>query len=78
VRVMKDRKKLSHNELMTEVTKQLASRFQPVPIQIKKRIEALIEVCLLPLAHLLALKSFCLTSENIWIEEMTQNRTYIR
>jgi cullin 3 len=44
VRVMKDRKRLSHNELMTEVTKQLANRFQPVPIQIKKRIEALIEV----------------------------------
>ncbi|KAG8996949.1 Cullin-3 [Tulasnella sp. JGI-2019a] len=43
VRIMKDRKTLSHNELINEVTRQLASRFQPSPLQIKKRIEALIE-----------------------------------
>lgn len=40
---MKDRKTLSHTELITEVTKQLASRFLSSPAQIKKRIEALIE-----------------------------------
>ena len=43
MRIMKDRKHLSHNELVNEVTQQLSSRFQPVPLQIKKRIEALIE-----------------------------------
>ena len=44
MRVMKDRKVLSHNELINEVTRQLTARFQPSPMQIKKRIEALIEV----------------------------------
>jgi len=43
VRVMKDRKKLGHNELVNEVTRQLATRFSPSPVLIKKRIEALIE-----------------------------------
>lgn len=43
VRIMKDRKVLSHSELIMEVTRQLATRFQPAPAQIKKRIEALIE-----------------------------------
>ncbi|KAG9051559.1 Cullin-3 [Tulasnella sp. UAMH 9824] len=43
VRIMKDRKVLSHTELIMEVTRQLATRFQPAPPQIKKRIEALIE-----------------------------------
>jgi hypothetical protein len=41
---MKDRKQMTHNDLITETTRQLASRFQPNPTQIKKRIEALIEV----------------------------------
>ncbi|CAE6510094.1 unnamed protein product [Rhizoctonia solani] len=43
VRVMKDRKHMAHNDLVNEVTRQLASRFTPVPAAIKKRIEALIE-----------------------------------
>lgn len=43
VRIMKDRKHMSHNDLINEVTRQLASRFLPNPIDIKKRIEALIE-----------------------------------
>ncbi|KAG8743652.1 Cullin-3 [Ceratobasidium sp. 414] len=44
VRVMKDRKRMAHNDLIAEVTKQLSTRFHPVPAAIKKRIEALIEV----------------------------------
>jgi cullin 3 len=43
VRVMKARKKLEHNNLISEVTAQLTSRFRPSPVQIKKRIESLIE-----------------------------------
>lgn len=41
---MKDRKHMTHNELVNEVTRQLASRYQPNPLDIKKRIEGLIEV----------------------------------
>jgi len=43
VRIMKSRRKLSHNELIAEVTKQLQQRFLPSPVLIKKRIESLIE-----------------------------------
>uniref|UniRef100_A0A914R076 Cullin family profile domain-containing protein n=1 Tax=Panagrolaimus davidi TaxID=227884 RepID=A0A914R076_9BILA len=43
IRIMKSRQKLIHNELITEVTKLLQSRFLPDPLIIKKRIEALIE-----------------------------------
>ncbi|EMD34073.1 hypothetical protein CERSUDRAFT_117587 [Gelatoporia subvermispora B] len=43
VRIMKDRKHMTHNDLINEVTRQLASRFQPDPLNIKKRIEGLIE-----------------------------------
>ncbi|KII89964.1 hypothetical protein PLICRDRAFT_572234 [Plicaturopsis crispa FD-325 SS-3] len=43
VRIMKDRKHMTHNDLINEVTRQLASRFQPNPVNIKKRIESLIE-----------------------------------
>ncbi|CDO78180.1 hypothetical protein BN946_scf184797.g6 [Trametes cinnabarina] len=43
VRIMKDRKHMTHNDLVNEVTRQLASRFQPNPVAIKKRIENLIE-----------------------------------
>jgi len=41
---MKDRKHMTHNELVDEAIRQLTPRFLPVPINIKKRIEALIEV----------------------------------
>jgi cullin 3 len=44
VRIMKDRKRMTHNGLVNEVTIQLAPRFLPDPMDIKKRIEALIEV----------------------------------
>ncbi|KAH6913074.1 ubiquitin ligase SCF complex subunit Cullin, partial [Coprinopsis sp. MPI-PUGE-AT-0042] len=43
VRVMKDRKHMTHNLLVTEVTRQLTARFQPNPMVIKQRIESLIE-----------------------------------
>ncbi|KAL0274159.1 UNVERIFIED_CONTAM: hypothetical protein PYX00_006651 [Menopon gallinae] len=43
VRIMKARKKMTHNVLVAEVTEQLKSRFLPSPVIIKKRIEGLIE-----------------------------------
>jgi cullin 3 len=43
VRIMKSRKRMPHNILVTEVTEQLKSRFLPSPVIIKKRIEGLIE-----------------------------------
>eukprot|EP00882_Tetradesmus_deserticola_P002834 GHRQ01003012.1.p1 GENE.GHRQ01003012.1~~GHRQ01003012.1.p1 ORF type:complete len:735 (+),score=416.28 GHRQ01003012.1:173-2206(+) len=43
VRIMKSRKRLDHNAVVSEVTRQLASRFLPNPAVIKKRIESLIE-----------------------------------
>jgi len=43
VRIMKARKKMQHNVLITECTEQLKSRFLPSPVVIKKRIESLIE-----------------------------------
>eukprot|EP01012_Entosiphon_sulcatum_P002278 TRINITY_DN1045_c0_g1_i1.p1 TRINITY_DN1045_c0_g1~~TRINITY_DN1045_c0_g1_i1.p1 ORF type:complete len:807 (-),score=233.93 TRINITY_DN1045_c0_g1_i1:386-2773(-) len=42
VRIMKSRRRLNGHELTAEVIKQLSSRFQPDPKQIKKRIEDLI------------------------------------
>ncbi|KAH7431373.1 hypothetical protein KP509_08G045100 [Ceratopteris richardii] len=43
VRIMKSRRILDHNNIVSEVTKQLQSRFLPSPVVIKKRIESLIE-----------------------------------
>eukprot|EP00027_Filamoeba_sp_ATCC50430_P010543 CAMPEP_0168562902 /NCGR_PEP_ID=MMETSP0413-20121227/12379_1 /TAXON_ID=136452 /ORGANISM="Filamoeba nolandi, Strain NC-AS-23-1" /LENGTH=717 /DNA_ID=CAMNT_0008594377 /DNA_START=100 /DNA_END=2253 /DNA_ORIENTATION=+ len=43
VRIMKARKTMEHSNLISEVTKQLSSRFMPNPMIIKKRIESLIE-----------------------------------
>lgn len=34
---------MTHNDLINEATRQVASRFQPQPLDIKKRIENLIE-----------------------------------
>lgn len=39
---------MAHNDLINEVTRQLIPRFQPNPMDIKKRIEGLIEVKGLP------------------------------
>ncbi|KAK4753573.1 hypothetical protein SAY87_001677 [Trapa incisa] len=43
VRIMKSRRVLDHNNIITEVTKLLQSRFLANPTEIKKRIESLIE-----------------------------------
>lgn len=43
VRIMKSRRTLPHNDLIAEVTKQLANRFSAQPAFIKRRIESLIE-----------------------------------
>jgi len=43
VRVMKSRKKMEHNLLISEVMKILSSIFQPTSLMIKQKIEGLIE-----------------------------------
>ena len=43
VRVMKARKRMMHNDLVIEVTRQLTGRFAPSPAMVKKRVEGLIE-----------------------------------
>jgi cullin 3 len=43
VRTMKDRKILEHQQLIAEVTAQLSPRFAPNPIEIKRRIENLVD-----------------------------------
>ncbi len=41
---MKGRQHMVHNDLVNDVTRQLAPRFVPDPLDIKRRIEGLIEV----------------------------------
>jgi|ERR1700722_2574779 len=48
---MKDRKHLTHTALVDEVTRQLASRFHPNPLHIKRQIEGLIDVSLISRCH---------------------------
>ena len=43
VKVMKTRRRIEHNALITECTKILSNKFNPDPTMIKKRIESLIE-----------------------------------
>jgi len=43
VKVMKTRRRIEHNALLTESTKILINKFKPDPTLIKKRIESLIE-----------------------------------
>ena len=77
VRIMKDRKRCGHNDLINEVTRQLSSRFHPNPLDIKKRIENLIEVwssrALLFIIHSLTL-SFSANTSNA---ATTASRTII-
>ena len=44
VRIMKNRKTMGHNDLISEVAHQLSTRFNPSMPMIKKRIEGLIDV----------------------------------
>jgi len=72
---MKDRKTLGHNDLITEVTKLMANRFNPQPQMIKRRIEQLIEVrgrinsllCILPKHPIL---------QKEYLERMPDRKTY--
>lgn len=73
VRVMKDRKHMSHNDLINEVTRQLAGRFQPDPLNIKKRIENLIEVHLPAVPCKDKPTDFFRHSVNIWNDAKTEN-----
>jgi len=41
---MKNRKTMTHNDLISEVAHQLSTRFNPSMTMIKKRIEGLIDV----------------------------------
>jgi len=43
VKIMKTRRRIDHNSLVLESTKLLATKFNPDPVMIKKRIESLIE-----------------------------------
>ena len=43
VKVMKTRRKIEHNALLTECTKILSAKFAPDIVMIKKRIESLID-----------------------------------
>ena len=65
VRIMKDRKHMVHNDLVNEVVRQLANRFHPDPLNIKKRIEGLIEAGDLPRRSNARL-ILSLVRENIW------------
>jgi hypothetical protein len=71
---MKDRKHMTHTTLVNEVTRQLSHRFQPNPLNIKKRIEGLIEVS--PHNHNSDFANEYLR-ENIWSGAKTENHTTI-
>ena len=51
---MKNRKTMTHNDLISEVAHQLSTRFNPSMTMIKKRIEGLIDVSASALARYLA------------------------
>lgn len=59
VRIMKARKSLDLNTLVAEVLRQLAFRFEPTTVDIKKRIEDLIERDYLERDSALARRSGC-------------------
>ena len=73
---MKDRKHMAHNDLINEVTRQLIPRFQPNPMDIKKRIEGLIEVRGLSfLSSPLRMPTSPILSENILSDVRIGGRT---
>lgn len=64
---------MTHNDLINEVTRQLATRFQPNPQDIKRRIETLIDVGPSdPVWHTTIDLWF---SESTWNAVMTANHT---
>ncbi len=87
VRIMKARKKMQHNLLVSEVTNQLKARFLPSPLVIKKRIEGLIEreylsrsnedmyvsafVMSAILSHLAFLFFFIFLKENLYVRRIS-------
>ena len=68
---------MTHNELVNEATGQLASRFLPVPINIKKRIEALIEVSGVPGFGVREIALYGVFRENISSDVKIVNHTTI-
>ena len=74
---MKDRKRMAHNDLINEVTRQLIPRFQPNPMDIKKRIEGLIEARELSPTSPLRILTLCLLSESILSDVRIGSRTII-
>lgn len=79
VRTMKDRKKLSHNDLVNDVTRQLAARFRPNPMAIKKRIESLIEASSPASSEASTLADkYWFNRETIWNVERTSGLTLTR
>lgn len=68
---MKNRKTMSHNDLISEVAHQLSTRFNPSMGMIKKRIEGLIDVSDAPLLPDLLIR----VRGNTWSERMTSGLT---
>ena len=67
---------MTHNDLINEVTRQLASRFQPNPLDMKTRIEGLIEVRFECGSFMLVLIIHNHRG-NIWSDAMTLDRITI-
>ena len=57
---------MTHNDLVNEVTRQLTGRFLPNPLDIKKRIEGLIEASPRLKFRLIHPSYSCGFSESIW------------
>jgi Cullin protein neddylation domain len=66
---------MSHNDLINEVTRQLAARFSPNPLAIKKRIEALLDVGFAHRPSFIHPLTFP-HSENIWTVGRIRSRTF--
>lgn len=66
MRIMKDRKHMTHIDLINEAIRQLTGRFNPEPVLIKRRIESLIEVSYLLVSQTLTPSQFTSCRENTW------------
>ena len=73
---MKAHKNMTHNELVSETTRQLASRFLPDPMGIKKRIEALIEVSGVRLNLLVGEKTLMRRFQREYLERCEDRKSY--